>query len=110
MYVSTLGADEPAAETEDSTPVTLMCVCGELSDIARFGTVTADKVSLSSLYRSGEDWCLVVTARSSDAGTLSRLAEEYGELSDDIVDIACTAEHGVCICAENAAAVLAGLV
>lgn len=110
MYVSTLGIEDVPAETGDITPVTLMCICGDLSDIARFGAGIADRVSLSSLYRTGEGWCLVMTAKSSDSEALSRLAEEYGELSDDSVDIACTAEHAVCVCAENAAAMLSGLV
>ncbi len=109
MYVSTLGGGSLSDTAGTDTAVTLMCGPGTLSDIAHFGTAAAGISSCSSLYRVSGGWCLVVTAKQPEAGRLSRIAAEYGELSDDSVDIASVCEHGTLVCGENAAAVLGAL-
>ena len=110
MYVSTLGTGDLSGNDAPDTPVTLMCGPGPLADIARFGTAAAGISSCSSLYRVSGGWCLVVTAKPAEADRLTRLAAEYGELSDDSIDIASIGEHGTLICRGNAAEALSVLV
>ncbi|MCR4780711.1 MAG: hypothetical protein K5876_06420 [Ruminiclostridium sp.] len=110
MYVSTLGTENPARGTRGSASVTVMCASPALTDIARFGAAAADRLTASALYRIPGEWCLVVTAERSLLPELSRLAEEYGSLSDDSVDIACVAEHGELVCRDGAAAALTRLI
>jgi len=106
MYVSTLGV-EPLPDNEKPLPAApLMCFAENLADLSGLCAGIAGRIHGSSLYKLSGGWCLIVSAERSDIPYISRLAEEYGEFSDDTLDISCAAEHGSPVCRENAAAML----
>ena len=110
MYVSTLGT-EPLPDCGDVSPAsTLMCVSESLTDISRLAAAAGGHITCSALYRISGGWCLVMKADSAEVPYLSRLIGEFGEYSDDSIDICCAEEHGALICRENAAETLAGLI
>lgn len=110
MYVSTLGIDPLPDSGKEPCSVSLMAVSERLEDISRLAAGISDKIAASDLYRVTGGWCLVMTAGRSDIPVLSRLIGEYGEFSDDGIDISCAEEHGTLLCRGNAAEELSRLV
>jgi negative regulator of genetic competence, sporulation and motility len=109
MYVSTLGV-EPLPDNEEPLPAaSLMCFAENLADLSGLCAGISDRIRGSSLYKVSGGWCLIITAERSEMPYISRLAGEYGEYSDDALDISCAAEHGSAVCRENAAAMLSEL-
>ncbi len=109
MYVSTLGIEPLGVSEPVRRTRTMMCSAGSFSDIARLGACIAGKTSSSVLCRYSGSYCLIVRTSAVNCAEVSRLIEEYGELSDDPTDIACAEEHGNIICARNAARVISEL-
>ena len=109
MYVSTLGVEQPPDDEEPLPAAPLMCFSGSLAGLTRLCAGISDKLCSSALYRVSGGWCLIMTAERSEMPYISRLAGEYGEYSDDALDISCAAEHGCAVCRENAAAMLSEL-
>jgi len=110
MYVSTLGTDTLPDTGGRPASASLMAITESLGDISRLAAALDGRVSSSALYRIQGGWCLVMSAARSDTASLARIIGEYGEFSDDVIDISCAAEHGSLICPDNAAAVLSRLI
>ncbi len=63
----------------------------------------------SAFYRLDGDYCLILKVTAGETEVIARAAKEYGEISDDITDIAYALEHGTVICASNAVKTLSKL-
>lgn len=109
VYVSTLGVDPLPGDNDKSGEAVLMCAADTLDELSRLSAAISGRVGKSELYRISGGWCLILTADQSAVPYLSRVIEEYGELSDDTLDIACAAEHGTPVCRENAVNALSAL-
>ncbi|MBQ3842726.1 MAG: adaptor protein MecA [Ruminiclostridium sp.] len=109
MYVSTLGTGVmPAQEPEDRTE-TVMCTVGSFSDAAHFCRCISGKAERSALYRLGADYCIIVGADTGAMCDICRIAEEFGEMTDEPSDIAYITEYGDEICGSGAAELISGL-
>jgi len=110
LYVSTLGTGVlPPPETEDSSE-TVMCTIGSFRDAAHFCRCISGKAERSALYRFGSDYCMIISAATGVMCEICRLAEEFGEMTDEVSDIAYITEYGGEICAEGAAELIAELI
>lgn len=109
MYVSTLGVDPLPEGGKGRRTADLMAVSDDLGDISRLSACISDKAAASALYRISGGWCLIFTADCADIPFLTRMIGEFGEFSDDSVDISCAAEHGTLVCRENAVQTLSAL-
>ncbi len=108
MYVSTLGTDLLPSEPEKKCK-TLMCITRTFTDLTGLCAGLPREVRASALYRLGNGYCLILKTSVSGESAVSHIIREYGELSDDPLDIACAAEHGSVICASGAVSVIRGL-
>lgn len=108
MYVSTLGTDVLPSDCSRKTSV-LMCSTETLASAISLCGLLSGKVRSSSLYKLDTDYCLIIKVSSGDTECITRAGGEYGEVSDDPVDIAFVREHGSPVCAAGAVRILGAL-
>ena len=108
LYVSTLGTGVLPPETGDNTE-TVMCTVGSFGDAAHFCRCISGRAGHSALYRLGAAYCVIFGADTGTMCDICRIAEEFGEMTDEPSDIAYVTEYGAEICANGAAELIAKL-
>ena len=116
LYVSTLGtlgalgSDEaPPEKPSKNRPI--MCSTQSFDALAKLslGIVRLFGGCSTCLYKDGVIYRLVAVPPRGNSLRLSQLMSEYGEVSDNPIEICSAAEQGVLICPKKAAERLAQL-
>ena len=116
LYVSTLGTlGAPVSEEElpekPSKNRPIMCSTESFGDLAKLslGIVRLFGGCSTCLYKEGEIYRFVAVPPRGSSLRLSQLMSEYGEVSDNPIEICSAAEQGQLICPKKAAERLAPL-
>lgn len=109
LYVSTLGAEPTPSGSRRQHSVRIMCGSEDIESMISLCACISRRILSSSLYRLDGGYCLVIRSSPDEAGAVSHIIEEFGELSEDETDIAYASEHGVLLCRANAAGIMSRL-
>lgn len=106
LFISTLGR-EPLDISKDKPKTTrnkmLMLIAGDISSLSGFSRAvfSLSGVTEAKLYYLGGEFYLIIPCPRGKSSLISAIINEYGELSDNGLEISAAEEHGRLLSAEN---------
>ena len=106
LFISTLGRepiDIPRDKTKANRNKMLMLIAEDLNALSGFSravSFTAIETDVR-LYYLNNSFCLIIPCPRGKTSVISAIINEYGELSENALEIAAVREHGRLLSAEN---------